>query len=178
MPEPEPCRLRKRAGSGGASRGADKKTRGEIEQATAAATEPIKAFLDQAKRGFGDRFGASFAQEGLTDEQDLYFLESPDFKDILESLLERLEAAGAKPMELNWMKVKLRSRASDEARGQSAGGGTGTVAVGTDDVAARAAAAKDEAAADVNDKAAAAADAAPTALNAHGSGGGEDVPGR
>jgi len=64
LPEPEPCRLRKRAGSGGASRGADKKTGGEIEQATAAATEPIKAFLDQVKRGFGDRFGASFAQEG------------------------------------------------------------------------------------------------------------------
>ena len=93
-------------------------------------------------------------------------------------MLERLEAAGAKPMELNWMKVKLRSRASDETRGQSAGGGTGAVAVGTDDVAARAAAAKDKAAADVNDEAAATAAAAPTALNAHGSGGGEDVPQR
>ena len=83
-----------------------------------------------------------------------------------------------KKKELERIKNQFAPRASDKPRGESAGGGTGTVAVDNDDVAARAAAANDQAAADVDDGAAAAAAAAPIAPNDHGSGGGEDVPPR
>ena len=42
-----------------------------MKETTRTATEAIKNFLDQVKFGFGDRFGASFSEEGLAGDEDL-----------------------------------------------------------------------------------------------------------
>ena len=50
--------LDKRAGANTASAVAGKKPRGDVKETTRTATKAMKNFLDQVKRGFGDRFGA------------------------------------------------------------------------------------------------------------------------
>ena len=103
-PEPEPLserdasRPRKRAAAAGAvAQTSDgKKSRGDNEETTETATEPIKAFLGTIKEGWGDKFGASFAAEGLEQDEDLGALGTPAYQDALRSLLERLLQDGAK----------------------------------------------------------------------------------
>ena len=67
-------------------------------------TEPIKAFLGTAKDGFGDWFGASFAAEGLEQDEDIGALGTPVYQDVLGSLLARLLKDGSKRMELERIK--------------------------------------------------------------------------
>ena len=123
--------------------GDGKKPRGDNEKMTETATEPIKAFLGTIREGWGDKFGASFAAKGLEQDEDLGALGTSAYQDELGSLLERLLKDGAKTMELKRIKNQFAPRASDEPRCESAGGGTGTVAVDNGVVAARAAAAND-----------------------------------
>ena len=179
-PEPEPEAApdaetsqspRKRAAStrAGPQPGDDKKSKGDNEETTSMATKPIKAFLDMIREGWGGKFGASFAAEGLETDEDIDDLENPEYQGALDSLLARLLKGGARSMQLERIKNQFAPRASDEPRGESAGVG---------DVAVRAAAANDKAAAGDNDEAAAAAAAASIAPNDHGSGGDSEVPQR
>ena len=141
----------------------------------------MKDFLNTPKPGMGDKYGASFAEEGLETEADLERLGTPAFHAILVALFANLSGNGAKAMDLRIISNHFSPCASAAPRGERDGGGTGSVAVhnaGDAGVAARAAAPNDDAAAGVDNGAGAADAAAPSAPDASNGGGGEDIPQR
>ena len=133
------------------------------------------AFLDALKPGMGDKYGASFAEVGLETQADIGLLGTPEYEEILESLLKNLSNKKASPMDLRMISIRFSPCASAAApRGDRAGGGTGSVAVHNAGDAGGAAGA----AAPIETAAAGAAAAAPSAPDASSGGGGDDAPER
>ena len=138
-------------------------------------------FLDLLKPGMGEKYGATFAEEGLETDLDIERLGTPEYKETLDSLLKNLSGKGATNMDLQIIRNRFSPRSVAAPRGEPcAGGGTGSVAQKMDGdagVPARAAAAPDDdaAAAGVDNGAGAAAPAAaPSAPDSSNGGGGDD----